>query len=204
MANRKSASEKRVLREDLKQRLESLTDAEVRTRSEKVCENLFGCEAFRHAGTLMLYMPLPGEVDLNHVILRCFQENRTVCVPKVDWEHKKMWPVQIRTFDDRGFINDRYGLRTPEDGVPIPFEMLDLIVIPAIAFDTDGYRLGRGAGYYDRFLGQSGISGRSIGLCFDEQIIDRVPRDAHDVPMNLVVTDRRVIPANPVVRRPRP
>lgn len=193
---------KRSLRKLLRARLAEHAETELADLSELACANLMASEAFRHAHCLMLYMPLRSEVDLVHAMLRCFQDNQVVCVPRVDWDHKRMIPIQIHSFDDRNLVNDRYGLRMPDNGVPIPVEMLELVVVPGLGFDVSGNRIGRGAGYYDRFLAQPGFCGRTIGLGFDFQMVDSVPRLEHDMRLDSIVTDRRVTQADPSLRRP--
>ncbi len=191
---------KKALREQVKTRLAAISPAELYSRSIQACENLVACEAFRLARTIMMYAPLPLEVDVSHLALRCYQDNQTLCLPKIDWDHHRMWPVPVNSFDDHSLVADRYGLRCPERGCPMPVELVDLVVVPGLAFDTDGRRLGRGGGFYDRFLGQIGFVGRCIGLCFDCQIVDTVPSAGHDVAMNHVATDRRLITVDPAVQ----
>lgn len=191
---------KQALRDQAKTGLARLSPAELYSLSIQACENLVSCEAFRHARTIMMYAPLPQEVDVSHIALRCYQDNRTVCLPKIDWDHHRMWPVPVNSFDDHSLVPDRHGLRCPEKGCPMPVELIDLVIVPGVAFDTDGHRLGRGGGFYDRFLGQAGFIGRCIGLCFDCQVVDAVPRAGHDVVMNHIATDRRLITVDPAVR----
>lgn len=191
---------KQALRDQIKARLDDTTPTELYGLSLLASENVISCESFRHARTILMYAPLAQEVDVSHIALRCFQQNRTVCLPKIDWEHRRMWPVPVNSFDDRSLVPDRYGLRVPERGAPMPIEMIDLVIVPGVAFDTDGHRLGRGGGYYDRFLGQPGFLGRCMGLCFDCQIVDAVPRVPHDVVMDYIATERRLITVDPAVR----
>jgi len=201
--DRNTLQAKQALRDQIKARLEETTAGELYGLSILACENIIACEAFRHARTIMMYATLPQEVDVSHIALRCFQQNRTVCLPKIDWDHHRMWPVPVNSFDDSALVADRYGLRTPERGCPMPIELVDLVIVPGVAFDTDGHRLGRGGGYYDRFLGQMGFGGRCIGLCFDCQIVDAVPRLEHDVVMDYIATERRLITVDPAVREHR-
>ncbi|MCL4197502.1 MAG: 5-formyltetrahydrofolate cyclo-ligase [Phycisphaerales bacterium] len=191
---------KQALRDQVRTRLSEITPPELYGLSILACENVSACDAFRHARTIMMYAPLAQEVDVSHIALRCFQQNRTVCLPKIDWEHRRMWPVPVNSFDDCSLVPDRHGLRVPERGCPMPIEMIDLVIVPGVAFDSDGHRLGRGGGYYDRFLGQTGFGGRCMALCFDCQIVDSVPRVAHDVVMDYIATERRLIHVDPAVK----
>jgi len=149
-------------------------------------------EVFKHAAVVMLYMPLAMEVDLTPVALRCFQLGKTVCVPKVDWKRRDMAPVEATSFDDQVMDIDEHGLRAPRDGQVIVPGSIDLAVVPGLAFDTSGARLGRGGGYYDRFLSRLRRSAATVGLAYDAQIIEAVPADDRDFCVDIVVTDRRV------------
>lgn len=184
---------KQAMRSQIKAALSELSDKELHEQSARACDLLLGSELFRMARTLMVFAPIAHEVDVSHLALRAFQENKVVCLPKIDWDHRRMWPVVVNSFDDHSLVADRYGLRTPNCGTPMPIDLVDLVIVPGLAFDTDGRRLGRGGGYYDRFLSLGAFSGRSMALCFDCQIVDTVPAQGHDVRMNMIATDRRII-----------
>jgi 5-formyltetrahydrofolate cyclo-ligase len=160
--------------------------------SAAACAHLTDLEVFQHASVVMLYMPLATEVDLTPVAIRCFQGAKTVCVPRVDWRGRDMVPVEISSFDDEAMAIDDHGLRTPRAGRPIVPSQIDLVIVPGLAFDAGGNRLGRGGGFYDRFLRRLRRSAITVGLAFDGQIIDTVPADDRDFAVDLIVTDRRV------------
>lgn len=149
-------------------------------------------DPFESASVVMLYMPLADEVDLLPLALRCFQMGKTVCVSKVDWQRKDMLAVEVMSFDDHFMEVDEHGVRSPRDGRPVVINSLDLVIVPGLAFDAQGNRLGRGGGYYDRFLKRLAPTTATIGLAFDQQIIDHVPVDERDIRMDMVVTDRRL------------
>jgi len=156
------------------------------------CRRLCGLEVFERASVVMLYVPLPDEIDLTSVAIRCFQLGKTVCVPHVDWQREDMFPVEVTSFADEHMHVDERGLRRPREGRPIPLTAIDVVIVPGLAFDVHGHRLGRGGGFYDRFLARLGRRTTLIGICCDQQIVDQVPLDDHDVPMDYVVTDRRI------------
>jgi len=160
--------------------------------SAAACSHLTSLDAFRHASVVMLYMPLANEVDLTAAALCCFRMGKTVCVPRINWKRQDMEPLEATSFDDEVMDIDEHGLRTPQSGAPLPPAMIDLVVVPGLAFDPHGNRLGRGSGCYDRFLGRLRRSTTTVGLAFDVQIIDMVPADERDMSVDIVVTDRRV------------
>ena len=85
------------------------------------------------------------------------------------------------------------ALEPPASSPSLPLDAIDLIVVPGVAFDARGGRLGRGRGHYDATLARLRPGTARVGLCFDEQVVDRVPVEPHDVPLDVVVTGSRVL-----------
>ncbi len=168
-------------------------------KSRRACEMLIALPEFRQARTVMGYLPIPHEVDLAPVALAAWQDQKTFLAPKVNWEQRHMIAVECRSLDDEFTIEHR-GIREPADGDPWPEGQIDLIIVPALAYDRRGHRLGRGGGFYDRFLARPGLNAVACGLGFDEQLVDRVPVRRHDHPLDMLVTDREVLT---FVQRPR-
>ena len=180
------------IRGQVRAKLAAMTSQQQHDASVAACKRLVELTPFQDASIVMLYMPMANEVDLTPVAIRCFQAGKTVCVPSVDWRRKDMDAVEVHSFDDHIMELDEHGLRTPRDGVPLPTNLIDLVVVPGLAFDAHGHRLGRGGGYYDRFLSRLRRSATSIGLAFEVQMIDQIPINHDDVSVKIVVTDRRV------------
>jgi 5-formyltetrahydrofolate cyclo-ligase len=176
----------------MKQLLATMTPQQRHDESQAACQRVINLDEFKHASVVMLYMPLQHELDLTPLALKCFQSGKMVCVPKVDWKSRDMTPIEASGFDDETMDVDARGLRSPRDGQIVPPTMLDLVVVPGQAFDTSGRRLGRGGGYYDRFLSRLRRSTTTVGLAFDRQVIDGVPFERGDVMVDILVTDRRV------------
>jgi 5-formyltetrahydrofolate cyclo-ligase len=184
--------EKPGLRSQMRELLGALDEERRHDGSISACSRLLGIEAFKHATVVMLYMPLATEIDVTPAALRCFQSSKTVCVPKVDWERCDMAPIEVSSFDDHVMDIDPRGLRMPREGRLIVPSMIDIVIVPALAYDLRGRRLGRGGGYYDRFLGRLRRTATTVGIGFDEQIIDEVPVDDGDLSVDVVLTDRRI------------
>ncbi len=161
-------------------------------KSRAACKALTTSEEFLQARSVMIYLSTPGEVDTAEIALAAWQSGKTVLAPRVSWEHKHMAPLEIRGFDN-GLAVGRNNIREPIAGVPWPLEEIDLVVVPAMAFDRHGYRLGRGGGFYDRFLAQPRLRAFACGLAFSEQVVDAVPTHEHDRPVHMLVTDEGVL-----------
>lgn len=187
---------KRRLRDELRRWLKGLSPEQAHARSLAAAQRLIDTEVFARATAVMLYLPLIGEVDTRPIALRAWQEAKTVTVPLVSHAQKHMIPVLLRSFEEP-MNRDRFGVRSPQTGEPIPISMIDLVIVPGLGFDRSGRRLGRGAGFFDRFLARPEFGGVVCGLAFDGQIVDELPVDVHDIAMHMVVTDQQVICPSP-------
>jgi 5-formyltetrahydrofolate cyclo-ligase len=157
-------------------------------QSRLICDHVQRTERFRRASVVMVYLSLAREADLSATTLHAWQQGKVVAAPKMDWKNKHMLPVEIHSLD-QGYTTDVAGLRNPQAGVPVPLEDIDLILVPGLAFDRQGGRLGRGGAYYDRFLATRQLQASVFGIGFTEQVVDTVPMEPHDRRMDVLVTD---------------
>ncbi len=184
--------DKGMLRHELKAKLMQIGKDDRVKHSKEICRYVIDSEVFHRAAVVMVYLSLPHEVDTTPLILHAWQSGKTVAVPKVSWEQRHMIPVEITSLET-GIKSDDRGLRNPTSGNPVPFEEIDLIIVPGLGFDKQGNRLGRGGGYYDRFFADNKIPAVRWGVAFSEQICDDIPRDDSDVPVDAVVTEQGVL-----------
>ena len=103
-----------------------------------------------------------------------------------------MIPIEIRNLDDDVGENNQLGIREPIHGMPIPIGLIDLVIVPGLGFDPFGNRLGRGRGFYDRFLSMAEFRGVACGLAFEEQFVGSIPAGPLDKKMQMLVTDATV------------
>jgi len=183
---------KKHLRKEIKARLLAMTPQEARARSRAACESMIAQKEFAQACTTMIYLSIPGEVDTADLALAAWRAGKTVLAPKVSWEHRHLVPMEIRSLET-GVVAGSYGVREPAEGHPWPLEDIDLIVVPALAYDRRGNRLGRGAGFYDRFLAHPQVRAFKCGLAFQDQVLEELPVQDHDFPVQMLVTDREVL-----------
>ncbi len=182
---------KKELRARLRTWLGSLTPAEVKDRSAAAAGLLFQQPEYKKAEILMIFLSVPGEIDTTPVTLRAWQDRKRVLAPKVSWEQRRMLPIEIRSLDD-GVAHSPMGIREPVHGVPIPVADIDLVIVPGLGFDPLGNRLGRGRGFFDRFLSHKDFRGVACALAFEEQFVENIPAGPHDIPVDMLVTDRQV------------
>jgi len=187
---------KKQVRQGVRTAVAALTEPQRREASRLACERIEALPMFTAARMLMLYLSLPGEADCTPLILRRFQLGRPVCVPRVDWTRRTMEAVQIASLAESELDVGKHGVRAPRTGTAIARSHIDAVIVPGMAFDVRGWRLGRAGGFYDRFLAGLAPGTLTIGLAFDCQIVDELPVAPHDVPVRMVVTERRVIVAD--------
>jgi 5-formyltetrahydrofolate cyclo-ligase len=184
--------DKERLRVKLQKCLLEMSEKERSEKSQKACRNLVSTPQFQSASTVMMYLSLPHEVDTSEVVLYAWQLGKTVVVPKISWQQRHMIPVQISSLET-DFSTKVAGLRNPVTGVPTPIEEIDLVVAPALGFDRKGNRLGRGASFYDRFFANEQLKATRCGFAFAEQLVDSVPFEERDEPVDFLVTDKEIL-----------
>ena len=181
----------------MRTRLAMLTADQRAEWSTAACARLIRSVAFARASRVMLYMPMRSEVDVISVALEAFRLGKSVCVPRVDGSRKTMNAVETTSFDDESMDSDSLGVRAPKVGQEIPHEEIDLVIVPGVAFDMHGFRLGRGGGYYDRYLARFSRNTATIGVCFDIQFVEEIPTEPTDIAVHAVVSDRRAVQRDP-------
>jgi 5-formyltetrahydrofolate cyclo-ligase len=177
------------VRRDLRLRLAGMSDAQRHAKSVAAAALVTATPEFKSAGVVMLYLSTPTEVDTTSIACRAWQEGKTVVVPKVSWDQKRMLPVEITSLSNETMTMTGPGIREPIGGKPIPLNLIDLVLVPGLGFSENGYRIGRGMGFYDRFLAQGDFLGVSCGLAFSEQLVPVLPVLDHDAPLSMLVTD---------------
>lgn len=181
---------KSELRRKIRAALKNFAPEKRKSDSEKLCARLKEQIFFKNASSVLFYAPMTEEIDLwplveesareKIVALPCFDSQKQFYIPR----HVKNFPVEI--------ISGQFGVRElHESCAEIPLTKLDLILVPGIAFDLRGNRLGRGKGFYDRLL--ENFNGLKIGVAFEEQIVDEIHVQSHDVKMNFILTPERCV-----------
>ena len=180
---------KDALRKEILQRLRSQSKSERLRKSEIVKSKIFALTEIATADNTMFYLPLSGEVDTWEMLKQAKSDGKRILAPVV-LDGQRMIATEL-TDISASLISGPYGTLQPknEDIRRVSPEDIDLVITPGIAFDKQGNRLGRGKGYYDRFLNTLPPDTILIGLAFRFQIVDRLPVAPHDVPMHRVITD---------------
>ncbi len=183
-----TAAKKRLRREIL-QKAEALAPEQRSAWDMDIRANLESLGAFRRANTVFCFVSTPLEVDTHAVIADMLACGRRVCVPRC-LRLGEMHAYAIAGLAD--LVPGKYGIPEPREGCGfVPPEEIDFAVVPCVTCDAGGYRLGYGGGFYDRYL--AGRSFAAAVLCRAALLCEHVPREAHDLQTDYVVTDKGVI-----------
>ncbi|MCW5830446.1 MAG: 5-formyltetrahydrofolate cyclo-ligase [Deltaproteobacteria bacterium] len=160
-----------------------------RTVSGSISERLTGMETLRSARTVALFCAAQPEPDLTAVAVEIESRGARLAWPRVTGEGQ----MEFRAAKASGpFVAGAFGLREPAPAAElVPLAEIDVLLVPGLAFDLAGYRLGRGKGFYDRVLGDAGFRGVSVGVAADAFVVDELPREAWDRPVHRLVTETR-------------
>ena len=180
---------KEVLRQQMREAKKQHQEQLARM-SEAVVEKLHGMMESRNVRTVMAYWPLKDEVDIRPLIDRLVEQGRTVVLPKVLDDET----MELRRYTSRDDLREgAFHIMEPVGELFTDYEAIDVALVPGMAFDAAGHRLGRGKGYYDRFLAEHlapcplPLAPRLIGVCFPFQRVAEVPSEEHDVCMDEIV-----------------
>lgn len=181
--------EKAVLRRRFLAIRARMTPREVWESSRSIFKSLAQEPVFKKAENICCYLSFDNEVHTHGFILRCLKAGKIVAVPKVD---KKKGILLSKLTDFDHLSPGTFGILEPKEDTFQPFDpgKLDLAVIPAVALDCRGNRLGFGKGYYDKFLTQSEKKTFLVGVVHDFQLVGQLPVWAHDIPVHQVITSR--------------
>lgn len=180
--------EKQQLREQIKQQLAALSPQQISRRSHSVWHNLENLEPFESAEKIALYYSFGNELSTRAFIDRWHKKKR-LYLPVIDG--RDMFFVEFNSHSD--MVANRYGILEPKDRKIIESDF-DIMVVPALGYDRTCHRLGRGGGYYDRYLSNNPLEeALKVGVCLDCQLIDHIPTESFDIDMELIISESEII-----------
>jgi 5-formyltetrahydrofolate cyclo-ligase len=182
---------KSELRKRLREQLNAISRDVMQQRSRTVCRLLCEQEEYDQAEVLMVFLSTPYEVDTQHLVQQAWGDLKRVLAPRVTWDQRRMLAIEIQSLAS-GVEVDQMGIRQPVEGLPVPIADIDLVVLPGLGFDEQGNRLGRGRGFYDRFLSRPDFRGTACAVAFEEQVIRSIPVGPLDMQVDMLVTDVQV------------
>lgn len=189
----REVSKCKLREEKLKQRKE-LSELKVKSLSEKICDTLLKMPVINKNNNIMLYIDFRNEVKTTELIKELLNLDKRVIVPYTDVKNKRIIPSEINNVE-RDLVKGSYGILEPrKDNLKeVSLDEINVVIVPGVVFDKKCCRIGYGGGYYDIFFEQKGKGLTTIGLGYDFQIVDKIPNEEFDIPLEYIITEKRII-----------
>jgi len=180
---------KQALRQELRTRYKLLPATDRANASSLLCSRIKELEFWHKAQSVLFYVPLPDEPDIRSLMAEVLNAGKVITLPRFMKEEGQYAAARIGDYD-KDVKPGKFDIIEPRTRCALyPLNQLDLVLVPGVAFDVNGYRLGRGKGFYDRLLAQ--VKGVKCGIAFDWQVAPQIPAEPHDVRLNCVLTPTR-------------
>jgi len=189
-------SEKQKIRKQMLLLRDGMTREEVEFLSKEIIDRVYSMQQFKESNLIMSYVNFRNEVKTVDFIDKCISLGKKVAVPKiVDTGEKRQEIIAVQITGVSHLAKGKFGILEPGEKnlAVIDPSCLDFIVVPGIAFDLNKNRLGFGKGFYDRFLSRTNTRCIKVGLAYEMQIIESLPFSHYDIPLDFVVTEKRML-----------
>jgi len=185
---------KNEIRNQVASKIAALSDEQLAEKGMRIETRLFEFANFLEAGIALLYVNHQDEVPTQKILKRCYDYNKIVILPAFDTDNKTIKLMKVDHPDKDLKVGPRGSLEPdPERCKIVPVDCIDIAVIPSIALDEKGGRVGSGEGYYDRLIPDLSITTRKVTLAFEEQLFPQVPMESHDKHVDIIITEKRII-----------
>lgn len=175
--------DKKALRREIGAKKRAMTDEQIETLSARLCDAFLASEAYRAARSVYVYLPYNQEVRTWRIVEAALRDGKRVAVPKVYDEHMRfLWLDDVSRL-----APGAYGIPEPVYDEPEADDDEALILMPGLAFDAEGHRLGYGGGFYDRYL-ETHPKHTLVALCYPFQLLEHLETEAHDIPVHSVIS----------------
>ncbi|AWK50563.1 5-formyltetrahydrofolate cyclo-ligase [Clostridium beijerinckii] len=189
-------NDKKNLRKEILTKRKNIDSVEKEKMDQKILDEFYENKYYKEAKNIFIYISYDSEINTRGIINKALKDNKKIYVPRTEFKTRFMDAVEITSLDN--LVESEYGILEPSMEEPhIEPNELDLIVVPGVAFDRNGGRIGYGAGFYDRYFKR--ISDDRIkrvpklALAYDFQILEKIPMNEKDVPVNYIITEKEYI-----------
>lgn len=179
---------KKEMRKEILKIRKAMEPEKVRELSEIICRRVRETESYKGCTSLCIYMPINNEAEADLLIDPAREDGKKVYIPKVIGDE-----MVFNAYDPELMREDgAFHIRESESKDVLEPDERTLIIMPGSVFDLQGHRIGYGGGYYDKYLSRYPMC-RTMAICFDLQIVEKLPAEAHDICPQVIVSERRVI-----------
>jgi len=185
---------KQALRKQLLDKRRLLSQQAILENSKKIADKLINFDKYQQSEKIMLYIATKLEVQTQEIIESAQKDNKRIYIPLIIQKKHDLIPSLVDDFEKELALGN-LGIVQPKEEFYrlISPSILDLVIVPGIAFTQQGHRLGRGGGYYDRFLNKLERHTYSVALAFEMQMIEKIPLEETDIPVDCIITEKRII-----------
>jgi len=174
--------DKKELRRIIRQKKREMTSEQIEAASARLCERFLASSEYQSAKTIYGYLPYNQEVRTEAIVLQALADGKQVAVPKVYGDEMRFIYITDLSQVDKGYC----GIPEPVADAPVAQDETALVLMPGLAFDPQGRRIGYGGGYYDKFL-RNEPNHPTVALCYDFQMVDQLPVEEFDIPVDRVI-----------------
>lgn len=186
--------DKKTLRKSMKSKRDELSSKDIHNLSDKVISRILDSDEYNKSENIFAFVSFGSEVFTHNFIKSSILNNKNIYIPYI--KNNEMYAVKLKDFNDLelGYYDI---LSLPENKIEIvDKKIIDLILVPGLIFDKNFYRIGYGGGYYDKFMNDKDLNAYKIGICFDFQVVETVEPQSHDIPVDKIITEMRIIERN--------
>ena len=185
---------KEKLRNEILLKRNRLSPDEVERLSTIIVNRFMSLDFYQKSKSVMLYLDFRNEVKTGFLIKQMLHENKKVLIPVTNPSDYSLTVSELKD-PKKDLFQGKFGLMEPNEKTlrPVDPKTIDVVIVPGLVFDKSGYRIGFGAGYYDRFLPNLAPHVPLISLAYELQVVDAVPKESHDVPVHMILTEQRII-----------
>lgn len=180
--------DKRLIRESILNIRDNLKIEDKKLMDTKIKDLLINKQYYKEATGIFIYVGFGSEIETTAIIEKILRDKKRVFIPRTNIKEKTMDAVEILSLDN--LEKNIYGIYEPRIGLKaISKEEIDLVILPGVAFDKQGGRIGYGGGYYDKYLSKIHSNVLKVALAYDFQIIDKIPLESHDILADRIITN---------------
>lgn len=184
------SNDKKELRREILKLRKEITIEEKKNFDNIIHNKFFENKFYTQCKDIFVYVSYDSEIDTKFLITRALREEKNIYIPRTNYETKLMEAVKIVSLEN--LKEDKYGILEPKKNeLATNLENIDLVIVPGVAFDKNGGRMGYGGGFYDRYLNKCGKNIHKISLAYDFQVVDLIPMDEHDIKVDQIITNEK-------------